>query len=272
MILPRALRFFVPSLLVHVLLLLILLLFSFRPRPEMKLLIEKNRQHQKPPDITTILIPLQGPQAALHVPQNLTPPVPPPQQPALQPSSTPKEPVKTPLSAPQTDSVLKTRSVAPEQQTLSPPKITPTEKPPPPAPPRRRIASLTSRFLRSLKDQGNSLMEREGKNETPTFEELKYLSYQRRIDEHLMTSWRIVSSGHRPVDPTQRTITQPARISFELDEGGELTELILISSSGDQHFDTLVLESIKQAVPFPPIPKHLGLKRYRPIGGTYRVQ
>ena len=54
-------------------------------------------------------------------------------------------------------------------------------------------------------------------------------------------------------------------------EDGSLAHLAMITSSGDQEFDRLVIESIKQAAPFPPIPKHLGIKRYKPVGGTYRV-
>ena len=138
--------------------------------------------------------------------------------------------------------------------------------------PRTSILSMTSQLLKaSHARQGNSLAQRDGEDRMPSLQELKYLSYQQRIDEMIMNSWRIVSRSFRP-SHENLSLESKASISFEIKKDGTLAFVTLTSSSGNQRFDKAVIEAVKQAAPFPPIPAHLGLERFRPVGGYYHVR
>jgi len=286
-------KFLLLSLALHILLFLLFLLINFYahlvspPRPP----------HVKKPDqpeIRTILIPLQGPTTPQILPQPVTPSAAPPPRPApVSPTHQKKSPPEivkdategprplsdtTPVQEPELESAqeqqedaheqeetVREQHEAPAQQSSAQFQVAELIKPA-----RKSIASLTSGFLKSLRHGGNSLLERDGDREIPSLKELKYLSYQRRIDAHLLNSWRIVSRAHsfhtRPL-----AVARPASITFEIGKNGELTSCALLSSSGSKEFDDLVMESLKRAEPFPPIPDHLGISRYQPIGGTYRL-
>jgi TonB family protein len=134
---------------------------------------------------------------------------------------------------------------------------------------RRSIIAMTAGYLKSLSTQGNSIQEQHGEKRMPTFEELRYLSYQQKIDEALMSSWRIVSRSRCYRDQTQ---PPKASVAFEINKDGSLAFVSLVTSSGDRNFDHLVLLAIQKAAPFPPIPDHLKIDRYRPQGGVYYVE
>jgi TonB family protein len=48
-----------------------------------------------------------------------------------------------------------------------------------------------------------------------------------------------------------------ATVKFNLDRAGYISDLLITKSSGRDDFDLSVLQAIKTASPFPPIPEHL---------------
>lgn len=300
-------KFIIISLILHLFLLLFFFIFNFQHEKTPQKPIFEDEQ---PVLITTLLTPYQSPlpqgdteQAAENTdnkpqqepqqemsqqsPQQKTPtvkepqPEPPPQKQPEEVSPHFPESELTPLTQKLIPEELLQKEISEpqeivEQKTRELEKLTPQEEQPENlqkiemVQPRKSLLSMTNSFLKSLKPQGNSFLERDGEDKIPSLKELKYLSYQKKVDETLMNSWRIVRSQRLfRAQPLQ--MAQPISISFEINEDGSLAHLAMVTSSGDKEFDRLVVESIKQAAPFPPIPKHLGIKRYKPVGGTYRV-
>jgi len=104
-------------------------------------------------------------------------------------------------------------------------------------------------------------MIREGENKNPSIEELKYICYEKQTEDLIVSAWRIMHAGEPPLQ------SGSVKFTFVINEDGSLDELGLIESSGNQLFDKMVLQCIQKAAPFPPIPKHFGVKKYRPRGG-----
>lgn len=143
----------------------------------------------------------------------------------------------------------------------------PKTKPAPPQPPAKKKKSLLSLMKCYLDDEkGNSCMIRRGENRLPSLEEMKFICYEKQIEDTIIATWRVLYSGSPP-----RTSGGTVRFTFLIGEQGDLEELSLIESSGDSTFDKMVLHCIEKSVPFPPIPKHFGMKSYRPQGGLIMV-
>ena len=126
-------------------------------------------------------------------------------------------------------------------------------------PKRKSLLSLTKCFLDH--EDGNSAMCRRGVNRMPTFEEMKYICYEKQIQDALVASWKVLYAGFC------MPIQDEARFTFLVNEQCRAEDIILVKSSGNHTFDKMVLESVRQAS-FPPIPKHFGVKKYRPQGGV----
>ena len=126
--------------------------------------------------------------------------------------------------------------------------------------PKRNIIALTKGFVEKLHGQeGTDLVDRDGDpNKMPSLEELKYLSYESKINWCLQASWKQNFCYQRTRGPIQGDVT----IEFTLDEHGNLTNCNLLQSSGYTELDTIVMRNMKVASPFPPIPKHFGFKTY----------
>jgi TonB family protein len=120
----------------------------------------------------------------------------------------------------------------------------------------------TKLLIESTED-GNSIISRRGNsNLAPCLEEMKFISYEQSVVSHLVTEWKcLFTEGEKMSWPrTKRAL----RFTFEILEDGSVDGLELIESSGSPVFDRMVLKSIASAAPLPAIPKHLGVKRYRP--------
>jgi outer membrane biosynthesis protein TonB len=131
---------------------------------------------------------------------------------------------------------------------------------PRPQKPKTSLLSLTKCFLDHHK--GNSSMCRQGENRTPSFEEMKYICYEKQIQDQLIIAWRSLYSGIPPI-----VINKETRFTFVINENCKAEQIEIIVSSGNRMFDDMVIASVENAV-FPPIPKHFGVKKYRPQGGT----
>ena len=129
---------------------------------------------------------------------------------------------------------------------------------PKPTKPKKSLLSLTKTFLDHPK--GNSCMVRFGQNRNPTLEDMKYICYEKRIQDEIVSSWRSLY-GWMNMKPNGS-----AKITFLINKNGGVEDLTLLSSSGNRSFDQMVLNSISKAN-FPPIPKHFGVEKYRPQGG-----
>jgi len=144
---------------------------------------------------------------------------------------------------------------------VAPPVSLPITRQAPPKKRRKRkrsLLSLTKTFLDHQK--GNSAMFRRGENRKPALEELKYICYEKRLHDALASSWKFLY-GCAKIPGAGET-----RFTFVVTQNGKAEEVRLVVSSGSKQFDNMVLESVEQAN-FPPIPKHLGVTRYRPRGG-----
>ena len=137
-------------------------------------------------------------------------------------------------------------------------KTSPRQATPAPAKPKKSLLSLMKSYIDS--ENGNSCIIREGENRNPSIEELKYICYEKQIDTQITTAWKIFRAG-KPSIPNGS-----AYFDFVINEDGSLDKLLLTNSFGDPLFAKIALEVIKNATPFPPIPKHFGMKKYRPKG------
>ena len=91
---------------------------------------------------------------------------------------------------------------------------------------------------------------------------MKYICYEKQIQDHLVVSWRALYSGRPPV-----MINREIRFTFIINQQCKAEQIEIIESSGNRMFDNMVVTSVESAV-FPPIPKHFGVNKYRPQGGT----
>ncbi|MBY0353855.1 TonB family protein [Candidatus Babeliales bacterium] len=125
--------------------------------------------------------------------------------------------------------------------------------------PKQNIVAMTRGFLENLKDKGDDWLERKGdENKMPSFEELKYLSYEQRINWQLQASWKQHFARHFSNRPLQGKVA----VEFSINESGALTHANIIQSSGMRELDDIILASVRKAAPFPPLPKHFNKTIY----------
>ncbi len=127
--------------------------------------------------------------------------------------------------------------------------------------PQRSIIALTKGFVEKWDgEEGTDLIDRDGDpNKRPSFEELKYLSYEAKINWCLQASWKQNFSQRS----SQRVQEGEAVIEFVLDKHGALQSCTLLQTTGFQELDTMIMKNMKFASPFPPLPKHFGTNTYR---------
>ncbi|MFC1895003.1 TonB family protein [Candidatus Dependentiae bacterium] len=126
--------------------------------------------------------------------------------------------------------------------------------------PRRSIIKMTKGFVDNLKDKGNDWLERKGDdNKKPSFEELKYLSYEQKIQWQLQSSWK-QNFAYRQ---NKKLLEGKAVVEFIILLDGSVTCVKILQQSGNNEIDHLIIKSIKLAAPFPPLPKHFGKDNYK---------
>ncbi|MFA6263204.1 MAG: energy transducer TonB [Candidatus Babeliales bacterium] len=125
----------------------------------------------------------------------------------------------------------------------------------------RNIIALTKGFIEKHHgEEGTDLIDRDGDpNKRPSFEELKYLSYESHVSWCLQAAWK-QNFGRSMV--TKYPSRMEAIIEFTLDEQGTLTKSELLQSTGYREIDTMIMKNTQFASPFPPLPKHFGTSNY----------
>ncbi len=127
---------------------------------------------------------------------------------------------------------------------------------------RKSIVSMTKGFIENLKDKGEDWLKRKGDdNKRPSFEELKYISYEERIQWHLQNIWK---------QGMETTIKGTAIIGFKIKENGDVIDIEIVQSSGCAKVDNLIIRNIELASPFPPVPKHFNEKIYQ-SGRVFKI-
>ncbi|MFH1831881.1 MAG: energy transducer TonB [bacterium] len=123
----------------------------------------------------------------------------------------------------------------------------------------RNIIAMTKGYIENLEAKGQDWMEREGDDsKRPSFEELKYISYNQHIAWQLQSAWKRSSRNHLSQELPNGYVT----IKLIIDAHGNLTTVDLLQSSGYAEMDRAVLEDSKRASPFPPLPKHFKTETY----------
>jgi len=124
--------------------------------------------------------------------------------------------------------------------------------------PKKSIVAMTKGFIENLKDKGDDWLERKGDDsKRPSFEELKYISYEQKINWYLQSAWKQNFSYQRTSIPNGKVI-----VDFSIDEDGNIQNVNLIQSSGYPNLDKIVLKHVELASPLPPLPKHFNKKIY----------
>jgi TonB family protein len=124
---------------------------------------------------------------------------------------------------------------------------------------RKNIIAMTKGFLDNIKDEGNDWLERKGDdNKMPSFEELKFTSYEERVNWCLQASWKR-NFAHLM---NHSNLQGKAVIDFAIDETGKIVSSKLLQSSGHRELDDMIIKNLAFAAPFPPLPKHFNMKTY----------
>lgn len=132
---------------------------------------------------------------------------------------------------------------------------------------KKNIIAMTKGFIENFTNEGNDWMKRDGDDsKRPSMEEMKFFSYEQRISWQMQASWK---------QHFERSLQVPglegrAVIAFILDAQGNVVESSLLESSGYKVLDNVILQNVKLASPFPPVPKHFNMPVYR-VGRIIRV-
>lgn len=83
----------------------------------------------------------------------------------------------------------------------------------------------------------------------------KYLSYLGRVKAGIARHWIFPPAARENRETGRLTVV------FTLDRAGKLLKIVVEKSSGHPALDQSALEALRGAVPFPPFPEHIKLKR-----------
>jgi TonB family protein len=125
---------------------------------------------------------------------------------------------------------------------------------------KRNIIALTRGFVEQTKDLGGTdSLERDGDSSIrPTLDELKYLSYETKLNWCLQAAWK-QNFGYNRYD---RVMEGSAVIEFTIDEHGNLMNSKLLRPTGIAKLDSMIMKTTELAAPFPPLPKFFGTPTY----------
>lgn len=113
---------------------------------------------------------------------------------------------------------------------------------------------LASGFLASWQNDGNDWLEREGnENIRPDFEEMRYLSYLQKIAWYMQNAWQRQDRVLLQKGPTEIVVTG---VRVTIDKNGNLKNSVMVTTCGYQQLDEMVMQGIKEASPYPPLPAH----------------
>ncbi len=92
---------------------------------------------------------------------------------------------------------------------------------------------------------------------------LQFHSYEEKIRTSLLNAFNVIKYKIPLIKNPDTHAQGRAAIDEVINKDGSIAQLFLVQSSGDKQFDEMVLESIRYAAPFPSIPNHLGIEKYR---------
>ena len=92
---------------------------------------------------------------------------------------------------------------------------------------------------------------------------LQFHSYEEKIRSALLNAFNVIKYKIPLIKNPDTHAQGRAAIDVVINKDGSIAQLFLVQSSGDRQFDEMVLESIRYAAPFPSIPNHLGIEKYR---------
>lgn len=124
----------------------------------------------------------------------------------------------------------------------------------------KNLIKLTKGYIEKLRgESGTDQIDRDGDpNKRPSFEELKYISYESKINWCLQASWKDNFAHSQVLHFNEGK----AVIEFTIDEKGKLLSTKMLQSSGYHEVDSAIMKNFEFASPFPPLPKHFGTKAY----------
>ncbi len=93
--------------------------------------------------------------------------------------------------------------------------------------------------------------------------DLQFHSYEEKIRSALLNAFNVIKYKIPLIKNPDTHVQGRAAIDVVINKDGSIAQLFLVQSSGDKQFDEMVLESIRYAAPFPSIPNHLGIEKYR---------
>lgn len=151
---------------------------------------------------------------------------------------------------------------SPEVKVRGAREIEPSEKP------KKNIIALTKGFLEKLQGvDGSDAIDRNGDpNQRPSFEELRFIGYESKINWALQASWKQNFEHSIKHKATTGTVD----ISFLIDAQGNPCNITIIQSSGIEELDRMIIHNIQNASPYPPIPAHFHMTEY-PVRRSIRV-
>jgi TonB family protein len=126
--------------------------------------------------------------------------------------------------------------------------------------PKRNLIALTKGFIEKWDgENGTDLVDRDGDASIKaSLDEMRVLSYESKITWCLQAAWK-QNFCYRS---TRQIPEGDAIIEFTIDEHGNVTNSVLLQSSGHAELDAAIMKTTKYANPFPPLPHHLGTKQY----------
>jgi TonB family protein len=120
----------------------------------------------------------------------------------------------------------------------------------------RAVAQQTSPMIKS-NNVGNFSAKISG------LKDLQFHSYEEKIRSALLNAFNVIKYKIPLIKNPDTHAQGRAAIDVVINKDGSIAQLFLVQSSGDRQFDEMVLESIRYAAPFPAIPNHLGIEKYR---------
>ncbi len=113
---------------------------------------------------------------------------------------------------------------------------------------------LASGFLASWQNDGNDWLEREGnENIRPDFEEMRYLSYLQKIAWYMQNAWQRQDRVILQKGPSEIVVTG---VRVIIDKNGNLKNALMMKTCGFHELDDMVMNGIREASPYPPLPEH----------------
>lgn len=129
-------------------------------------------------------------------------------------------------------------------------------------PPQKRpisFADLAQGFIENIKNEGNDWLERQGDpNKRPDQEDLKKISYMQKIIWYMQNEWKIEQDKIEHQITTNLIVT----VLITIKQDGHLASVKIVHPSGNAVYDQFMIDGIKRASPYPPVPRYLNTSAF----------